>query len=115
MDTACCPIVAGTPKVMQAAFTKEQDYFAARNIIYLDPALSLNEPLLLKHKMWQTFAEHLNITEDENNFAVDEAFNAWHYFDQHMQAKGRLILDAVAEQNRIALLMIGRPTITTQA
>lgn len=109
MDTACCPIVAGTPKVMQAAFTKEQDYFAARNIIYLDPALSLNEPLLLKHKMWQTFAEHLNITEDENNFAVDEAFNAWHYFDQHMQAKGRLILDAVAEQNRIALLMIGRP------
>jgi activator of 2-hydroxyglutaryl-CoA dehydratase/predicted nucleotide-binding protein (sugar kinase/HSP70/actin superfamily) len=109
MDTACCPIVAGTPKVMGAAFTKEQDYFAARDITYLDPALSLNEPLLLKNKMWQTFAEHLNITEDENNFAVDEAFKAWHYFDQHMQAKGRLILDAVAEQNRIALLMIGRP------
>ncbi|RYZ88692.1 MAG: CoA activase, partial [Moraxellaceae bacterium] len=109
MDTACCPIVAGTPKVMGAAFTKEQDYFGARNITYLDPALSLNEPLLLKNKMWQTFAEHLHISEDENNFAVDEAFKAWHYFDEHMQSKGRMILDAVAEQNRIAILMIGRP------
>jgi len=26
-DTACCPIVAGTPKVIRAAFTKEQDFF----------------------------------------------------------------------------------------
>ncbi len=109
MDTACCPIVAGTPKVMGAAFTKEQDYFASRNIIYLDPAVTLNEPLLLKHRMFETFGTHLNITEDENNFAVDEAFNAIKHFDTHMQIKGRMILDAVAAQNRIALLMLGRP------
>jgi predicted nucleotide-binding protein (sugar kinase/HSP70/actin superfamily) len=109
MDTACCPIVAGTPKVMGAAFTKEQDYFATRNIVYLDPAVTLNEPLLLKHRMFETFAEHLSITEDENNFAVDQAFKAIKHFDLHMQAKGRMILDAVADQNRIALLMIGRP------
>jgi activator of 2-hydroxyglutaryl-CoA dehydratase/predicted nucleotide-binding protein (sugar kinase/HSP70/actin superfamily) len=109
MDTACCPIVAGTPKVMGAAFTKEQDYFASRNIVYVDPAVTLNEPLLLKHRMFETFAEHLSITEDENNFAVDQAFKAIKHFDLHMQAKGRMILDAAADQNRIALLMIGRP------
>ena len=41
MDNASCPIVAGAPDVMKAAFTKEVDFFATRGIEYLDPALSL--------------------------------------------------------------------------
>ena len=109
MDTACCPIVAGTPKVIGAAFTKEQDFFAQRNITYLDTAVSLNEPLLLKAKMLAAFAEHLQMTEDENNFAVDQAYQALKHFDEHMQEKGRIMLDAVEADNRMALLMIGRP------
>jgi predicted nucleotide-binding protein (sugar kinase/HSP70/actin superfamily) len=32
MDTASCPVVAGTPKVIRAAFTKETDFFAERGI-----------------------------------------------------------------------------------
>ena len=32
MDTASCPIVAGAPDVMKAAFTKEVDFFAERGI-----------------------------------------------------------------------------------
>jgi activator of 2-hydroxyglutaryl-CoA dehydratase/predicted nucleotide-binding protein (sugar kinase/HSP70/actin superfamily) len=109
MDTACCPIVAGTPKVIQAAFTKEQDYFATRGITYLDPAVTLNEPLMLKSQMFAAFGDILQVTEDENNAAIDEAFEALKFFDAHMQAKGRMILDAVVEQQRIAILMIGRP------
>lgn len=109
MDTACCPIVAGTPKVIGAAFTKEQDFFAQRDITYLDTAVSLNEPLLLKAKMFEAFAEYLAITEDENNFAVDQAYKALDHFDEHMQEKGRIILDAVEADNRMALLMVGRP------
>jgi predicted nucleotide-binding protein (sugar kinase/HSP70/actin superfamily) len=109
MDTACCPIVAGTPKVIRAAFTKESDYFADRGITYLDPALSLNEPLLLKHKMFEAFSEHLAITEDENNFAVDQAYKALKNFDDMMQEKGRAVLESVAAENRMAMLMIGRP------
>jgi hypothetical protein len=31
MDKASCPIVAGAPEVMKAAFTKEVDFFAARH------------------------------------------------------------------------------------
>ena len=109
MDTACCPIVAGTPKVMQAAFTKEQDFFGSRGITYMDTAVTLNEPLLLKTRLFDAFKEKLDITEDENNFAVDEAFNALQHFDEHMQEKGRQILDAIEEDNRIAILMTGRP------
>ena len=42
MDNASCPIVAGAPDVMKAAFTKEIDFFAERGIEYLDPALTLH-------------------------------------------------------------------------
>ena len=34
LDATSCPIVAGTPDVMKAAFTKEQDYFKSRGIEY---------------------------------------------------------------------------------
>lgn len=109
MDTACCPIVAGTPKVIGATFTKESDFFAQRNIRYLDTAVSLNEPLLLKHKMFSQFENILQLTEDESNFAVDQAYKALEAFDQLMQAKGRAVLDEVVAENRVALLMTGRP------
>ncbi len=109
MDTACCPIVAGTPKVIRAAFTKEQDFFGQRGITYLDTAVTLNEPLLMKARMFETFQDMLRITEDENNFAVDQAFQALQHFDHHMQEKGRILLEQIEADNRIALLMIGRP------
>jgi len=109
MDTACCPIVSGTPKVISAAFRKETDYFGSRNITYLDPAVTLSEPLLLKSRMYACFGQHLQITEDESNFAVDQAYCALQHFDEHMQQKGRDLLQAVEADHRIALLMLGRP------
>jgi predicted nucleotide-binding protein (sugar kinase/HSP70/actin superfamily) len=52
MDTASCPIVAGAPEVMKAAFTKETDFFADRGITYVDPALTFTEPSLLKSQLF---------------------------------------------------------------
>ena len=51
VDDAACPIVAGAPEVMKAAFTKEKDFFAERGIEYLCPALSMIEPTLLARRM----------------------------------------------------------------
>ena len=42
MDTASCPVVAGTPEGHPAAFTKETDFFAERGISYLDTAVTLH-------------------------------------------------------------------------
>ena len=53
--TRSCPIVAGAPDVMKAAFTKEVDFFATRGIEYLDPALSFVEPNLMAQRMFETF------------------------------------------------------------
>ncbi|MDP6174753.1 MAG: BadF/BadG/BcrA/BcrD ATPase family protein, partial [Rhodospirillales bacterium] len=41
MGSNCCPIVAGTPAVVQAAFTTEKDFFAEAGIEFLCASLNL--------------------------------------------------------------------------
>jgi len=109
VDYASCPIVAGTPDVMKAAFTKEQDYFGNRGIEYLAPAFSFAEPTLLKRDMFEAFQDVLGMTEDESDFAVEEALAALDRFDQDVQDKGKAILDQVEYDNKVAILVLGRP------
>lgn len=108
-DYASCPIVAGSPNVLKAAFTKEMDFFAQRGIRYLDSAFTLIEPTLLRRQLFEAFRDILQITEDESDFACAEAFTAARQFDQDLEAKGRAILDEVERENRVALLLLGRP------
>ncbi len=109
MDYTSCPIVAGAPNVLKAAFTKEVDFFAQRNIRYLDPACSLIEPNLLRRQLFDCFRPLLDLTSDESDFAVDQAFAALRRLDVEMEARGRAILDQVEKEDRVAILMLGRP------
>ena len=109
MDTASCPVVSGTPKVIRAAFTKETDFFAERKISYLDTAVTLNENLMCKQQMFNEWGPLLGLTQDESDFAIDEAFKAVQAFEDEMERKGREILDEVTRENRVALVMLGRP------
>src|SRR6476469_5031153 len=109
MDTASCPVVSGTPKVIRAAFTKETDYFAERGLSYLDTAVTLNEPLRCKQQMFGEWGPLLGLTEDESDFAVDQAFKAVQAFEDEMERKGKEILDQVKAESRVALVMLGRP------
>jgi predicted CoA-substrate-specific enzyme activase len=108
-DNASCPIVAGTPDVVKAAFTKEVDFFATRGIEYLDPALSFVEPTLLARRMFETFGKRLEITEDENDHACREAWKALNAFEDDLQDKGRAILETVEAEDRMAILVLNRP------
>ena len=109
MDNASCPIVAGAPDVMKAAFTKEVDFFATRGIEFLDPALSFVEPNLMAHRLFETWGSRLGITEDENDHACREAWRALTIFENDVQEKGRAILETIENEDRVAILMIGRP------
>lgn len=108
-DSASCTVVAGTPNVMKAAFTKETDFFAERGITYLDPAVTFTEKNLLKKQLYEAFKDFLRITEDESDFAVEQGLKALELFDMEMQEKGREILEQVEKENKLAILMIGRP------
>ena len=109
MDTACCPIVAGSPNVVKAAFTKEVDFFNQAGIEFVDNSLNFTEPNLLKRQLFETWGARLKVTEDESNWAVEQGWAALKVFDQHMESRGMEILDQLEQGNRIGILMIGRP------
>jgi predicted nucleotide-binding protein (sugar kinase/HSP70/actin superfamily) len=75
----------------------------------MDPAFSFAEPNLLKRQMFQAFRDVLEITEDESDHASDEALKALKAFEDDVQYKGKAILDQVEAENRVAILVIGRP------
>ncbi|MEM9068665.1 MAG: acyl-CoA dehydratase activase-related protein, partial [Myxococcota bacterium] len=108
-DRTSCPIVAGTPDVIKAAFTKERDFFADRGIEYVDPAFSFDEPVRMKETLFRTWGPRLGLTRDESDFAADQAFLAMKKFDEDLQAKGRAILDQIEMDDKVAILVVGRP------
>ncbi len=109
MDKTSCPIVAGVPDVMKAAFTKEVDFFAQRGIEYVDTALSFAEMHFTAKRMFQTWGPRLGVTEDESDHAHREAMRALAAFDADLQEKGRAILETVEHENRVAILTVARP------
>jgi predicted nucleotide-binding protein (sugar kinase/HSP70/actin superfamily) len=109
VDYAACPIVAGSPNVLKAAFTKEMDFFAQRGIRYLDPAFTLIEPHMLRRQLFEAFSPILHMSQDESDFACSEAFKALRRLDEEMEMQGRTILDEVERENRVAILLLGRP------
>jgi activator of 2-hydroxyglutaryl-CoA dehydratase/predicted nucleotide-binding protein (sugar kinase/HSP70/actin superfamily) len=109
MDSASCPIVAGTPNVMKAAFTKEKHFFAEQGVEYVDGAVTLEEAVYFKKQMFEMWGERLGITEDESDFAVDQGWEAMRRCDADLERRGLEVLERVEAQNTVALLMLGRP------
>src|SRR4029077_2898777 len=93
MGSTSCPIVAGAPRVMRAAFTKEVDFFARAGLEYVDAAATLNEPNYFARQMFECWGPRLGITEDENDHAVREAFKALRLFDNEMDRRGMELLE----------------------
>ncbi|MSQ02857.1 MAG: CoA activase [Myxococcales bacterium] len=109
MDSTACPIVAGNPNVIKAAFTKEANFFEKAGIQYVDDSLTFTEPNLLKQKLFEVWGARLGVTRDETDWAVQEGLAALEKFDTIMQEKGKAILEQVEREDKLAILMISRP------
>ncbi len=109
MESTACPIVAGAPKVVRASFTKDVDFFARAGVEYVDAAVTLTEPNYFKKQMFETWGGRLRITRDECDFACDQGFEALRRFDEEMQRKGAEIINQLEAENRVGLLLLGRP------
>jgi activator of 2-hydroxyglutaryl-CoA dehydratase/predicted nucleotide-binding protein (sugar kinase/HSP70/actin superfamily) len=109
MDNTSCPIVAGAPKVMRAAFTKETDFFAAQGIEYIDGAVTLAEPNYFAKQMFEMWGERLGITEDENEWACREGFAALGALDEDLESRGLDILQRLEAEAKVGVLLLGRP------
>ena len=109
MGQTSCPIISGTPKVVWSAFTKEKDLFEEKGLTYVDEALNFDNKALLKKQLFATWSEYLRITEDENNWAAEQAWKALDQNDAEIMREGRTVLDEVVKNNEIVILLLGRP------
>ena len=109
MDHAACPIVQGSPDVVKAAFTRERDWFAAKNMTFTGPAISLTERNLFRDQMYEAFHELLDVTRDESDFAVEQAWATQRKFEQEIQDAGRQLLEHAEENDGIVVLVLSRP------
>lgn len=104
-----CPVVAGTPNVVKAAFTKEKDFFADAGVRYLDNALNFEQTALLKEQLFGQWSEHLGITEDESDWACEQGQEAMRLADADLQERALEILNKAERENSVVLLLLGRP------
>ncbi len=109
MGQTSCPIISGTPKVVYSAFTKEKNLFEEKNVDYVEDALNFDNQELLKKQLFATWKEKLRITEDENNWAIDQAWKALDENDADIMKEGRAILDEAEANNEVVILLLGRP------
>ncbi len=109
MDNTSCPIVAGAPKVVRAAFTKERDFFASSGVEYVDGAVTLTEPNYFARQMFEMWGERLGITEDENDWACRQGFAALAALDEDLQRRGLEVLQRLEEEHAVGVLLLGRP------
>jgi activator of 2-hydroxyglutaryl-CoA dehydratase/predicted nucleotide-binding protein (sugar kinase/HSP70/actin superfamily) len=109
IDSATCPIVAGTPVVMRAAFTKELDFFAKAGVEFVCPALTLLERNYFKKQIYEAWGERLGATRDEIEFACDQGFEALRQFDAEMERRGLDVLERLHAEHRVGVLLLGRP------
>jgi predicted CoA-substrate-specific enzyme activase len=103
-----CPTVTATPNAVKAAFTKEGDLFAENGIKYLDPILNMVDRKLFELQMFRAWADVLGLSEQENERAIDIAFQAQQDFDSSMRKRARQTLDELERENRIGIVMLGR-------
>ena len=88
MGQTSCPIISGTPKVVWSAFTKEKNLFEEKGILYIDEALNFDNKKLLEKQLFSTWGKLLRITEDENNWAVTQAWKALDKNDKEIMKRG---------------------------
>ena len=104
-----CPTVTATPNAVKAAFTKETDVFAENGIRYVDPILNLADRQLFGLQMFQAWAPVLGLSEEENERAVEQGYNALEEYETSLRRRARGTLDMLERENRIGIVMLGRP------
>ena len=104
-----CPTVTATPETVKAAFTKENDVFAEHNVKYVDPVLNLADRKLFAYQMLQAWQPILGLSEEENERAVEAGFKALQDYETSIRKRAREVLDQLEREDRIGIVMLGRP------
>ena len=98
-----CPTVTASPETVKAAFTKETDVFAEQGLKYLAPIVNMADKKLFAQQLFEAFVDILGLSPEENDRAVEVAYEQQHQYEHDLQKKSREILD-------LSLIHISEPT-----
>jgi activator of 2-hydroxyglutaryl-CoA dehydratase/predicted nucleotide-binding protein (sugar kinase/HSP70/actin superfamily) len=104
-----CPTVTVTPETAKAAFTKEGDVFAQQGVTYLCPLVNFADRALLSHQFFETWAPILGVSQEENQRAVNVAFQELLAYEADLQRRAREVLDQLERERRVGLVVLARP------
>ena len=104
-----CPTVTACPETVKAAYTKENDVFAEHRVKYVNPVLNFQDRKLLAHQMYTAFQPLLGLSSEENQRGIDAGFQALEEYETGMRRKARDVLDQLEREDRIGIVMLGRP------
>jgi predicted CoA-substrate-specific enzyme activase len=104
-----CPTVTACPETVKAAFTKENDVFAEHNVRYINPVLNFADRKLFNHQIFAAFQDLLGLSPEENERAVEAGFGALREYETSMRRQAREVLDQLEREDRIGIVMLGRP------
>ena len=109
VGTNACPTVTATPETVKAAFTKENDVFAENNLKYINPVLNFADRKLFAHQMLQALQPVMGLSQEENDRAVEVGFKALEAYEKSIRDRARQVLDELEREDRIGIVMLGRP------
>ena len=105
-----CPRVAAAPESIKAGFMKENDAFAARNVVYASPMASLGDRPLVPKQLFEGLRHAIpGLTAQETKAAVQKGFEAFDTFVARLRDSGRQILEQCARAGKPCLLVVARP------
>ena len=104
-----CPTVTACPETVKAAFTKENDVFAEHKVKYVNPVVNLQDRKLFSFQMFAAFQSILGLSAEENDRAIACGFKALEEYESGIRKKARDVLDQLEREDRIGIVMLGRP------
>jgi predicted CoA-substrate-specific enzyme activase len=105
-----CPTVTTTPEAVKAAFIKEGDIFKENGIRFFNTFVNPLQPTLLAKQLYDQFVDVLGLSWEENVRAVEAGLKAQKQFqDEILRGQGREILEKLEAEDRIGIVVLGRP------
>lgn len=110
VDTASCPVVAGTPLVTKMAFGADEAGVLPGGARLLTPALVLPRRAALSEGLFEAWRRVLpSLTREEHEAALAEGIAGQRAWDRQLEEWGTRLLRETTEQRRCAVVLLGRP------
>ena len=103
-----CPTITASPETVKAAFTKETDVFAENGVTFMNPVVNMADRKLFATQMYLAFKDILGLSPEENDRAINAAYEQQHQFEKELQKKSRETLDLLEREDRIGIVLLAR-------